>query len=660
MRYNVNPFELSSNRRFAGYTVRRSTSFAMSEFGGSAPAGGNHRGVEVSINQWLITAWLIIALFGVGILSVRAAYLQIIQGKHFGVVADGNRIRIVDVKANRGIIYDRNNKVLVENVAGFAVVAIPVDLPEDAATRASLIDEISQITAVPAPDLEKLLAVATKHSYQPIVLAENITQDQAIAIRILSGRYPGVTLRTYNYRHYLLPENQLSLSHVLGYPGKIEESKREQYLATGYSFDDYVGKAGVELSYEKELKGVNGKQQVEVDALGEAKEVLATDKPIPGKNLVLTIDAELQAETERALRSALTQFNKDRGAVVALDPRNGEVLALVSIPGYDNNLFSRGVSQADYSSLINDPAMPLFNRTISGAYPSGSTFKLIMAAAALQEGIITPQTTVNSSGGISVGQWFFPDWKAGGHGVTNVVKAIAESVNTFFYTVGGGYNDIPGLGVDKIMEYARKFHLNEKLGIDLPNENEGFLPSREWKEKTKNERWYIGDTYNVSIGQGDIIVTPLQIASWTSVFANGGTLYRPHVAKDFIDEDTGLVQSVAVSTIDSGFIKPEHVAVVNQGMREGVLSGSGRRLSTLPISAASKTGTAQWSSTKPPHAWVTAYAPYENPQIVLTVLLEEGEEGSRTAMPVVYDVLNWWAKNRSGLVPAVSTSTDLK
>lgn len=307
-------------------------------------AGGQVGSVDVSVSQRLMIAWLVIMLLGVGILTSRAAYLQVIQGKHFGVVADGNRIRIIDVKANRGIIYDRNNKVLVENVAGFAITAVPVDLPENDTDRHTLITELSAITGKSSEELEGLFKVKVAHSYQPVILAENVNQNQAIRTRILSGQYPGIVLRTYNYRHYLLPENQMSLSHVLGYTGKIEESKLENYLATGYSFDDYVGKAGVEISYEKELKGINGKQQVEVDALGQPKEILATDKPVPGKNVVLTIDEALQEEAERALRASLKQFHKDRGAVVILDPRNGEVLALVSIPGYDNNIFSRGIS----------------------------------------------------------------------------------------------------------------------------------------------------------------------------------------------------------------------------------------------------------------------------------------------------------------------------
>jgi penicillin-binding protein 2 len=357
----------------------------------------------------------------------------------------------------------------------------------------------------------------------------------------------------------------------------------------------------------------------------------------------LTIDAELQRVAEESLKRVLHTYKKKRGAVIALDPRSGEILALVSLPGYDNNLFSKSISKEAFDVLINDPDKPLYSRAISGEYPPGSTFKLIIGAAALQEKLVTESTGFNSVGGIYVDKWFFPDWKAGGHGWTNITKALAESVNTYFYTVGGGYQDQKGLGIEKIKEYGEKFGLSKPLGIDLPNEAGGFLPSEAWKEENKKEMWYIGDTYHAAIGQGDLLVTPLQIAAWTSVFANGGTLYKPHLVREILDPDNNLITEVKPIVLNQDFISPENVKIVNRGLRQTVTAGSAKGLANLPVLTAAKTGTAQWSSSKDPQAWITTFAPYDDPRIVVMVLVEEGGEGSRVSLPVAHDILNWWA-----------------
>jgi penicillin-binding protein 2 len=320
-----------------------------------------------------------------------------------------------------------------------------------------------------------------------------------------------------------------------------------------------------------------------------------------------------------------------RGALVALDPHDGAVLAAASLPAYDNNIFSGGVSSTVYQTLVQNPDQPLFPRAWAGTYPSGSTVKVVIAAAALAEKLITPHTSFLSTGGIRVGAWFFPDWSASGHGVTDVRRAIAWSVNTFFYTVGGGHGSFSGLGVERLSAWMRKFGLGQKTGVDLPAEAEGFVPSPEWKEKTKGERWFVGDTYNLSIGQGDLLVTPLQVAVYSAAVANGGRKVTPHVAAD-----TNLADPPRV-------IEAEVVDVVRLGMRECVATGSCRALSDLPFPVAGKTGTAQWHSEKKTHAWFTSFAPFDRPEVVVTVLLEEGGEGSSVAVPVAREVLNaWW------------------
>jgi len=247
-----------------------------------------------------------------------------------------------------------------------------------------------------------------------------------------------------------------------------------------------------------------------------------------------------------------------------------------------------------------------------------------------------------STGGLQVGQWSFPDWKAGGHGLTNVKKALAESVNTFFYYIGGGFGDFKGLGIERIVKYAALFGLDKVTGIDLPNESSGFLPSAKWKEDTKNEVWYIGDTYHASIGQGDITATPLQVANFTAAIANGGTLYEPHVVKKILDHNNNLIEEVKPKVIRANFIDPANIKTVQAGMRQTITDGSGRNLNSLSVAVAGKTGTAQWSSTRSPQAWFIGYAPYNNPELAITVLVEEGGEGSSVAVPIAKDILQYY------------------
>ena len=603
--------------------------------------------IQTSSDRNFLRFWLIFLLLGVLLLFGRSTYLQVIRGTYFKAVAEGNRLRLKDIKANRGIFYDRSGKVMAENISSYSLAIIPVDLPKGENEQREISRQISKITGLAEEEIYSKIIQQSNFSYEPEVILENLNQDQAIMTKVLNSQYPGVILKIQNARNYLTTQTSESLTHVLGYVGKIEESQKQTYLEKNYSIDDYLGKTGLELFYEKELKGVNGREQVEVDATGQAKEMIASQKPINGQNLVLTLDLALQQKAEESLRQVLSGYGKKKGAVVILDPNSGEVLALVSWPSFDNNVFSRGLSNEEYQKLINDQNNPLFSRAMSGEYPSGSTFKLVIGAAALQEGIINENTSFNSVGGISVSNWFFPDWKAGGHGWTNIYKALAESVNTFFYIIGGGYSNFEGLGVAKIKEYAQNFGLNQKLGIDLPNEASGFLPSQDWKEKTKNEQWYIGDTYHLSIGQGDILVTPLQVAAWTSVFASGGKLFQPHLVKEILDSDNRLVKEIEPKIINQNFIEKNYLKIINHGLRQAVLTGSARGLGNLPISVAAKTGTAEWSSQKSPHAWLTAFAPYENPRIVVTVLVEEGGEGSSVALPVAREIINWWAQNRN-------------
>ncbi len=580
-------------------------------------------------------------LFIIGVLAIllgKAAYLQIVRGGYYKDIAEGNRIRTIPIGAERGIIYDKNMKPLVYNVPTFSLYLIPSDFPKKETDRLSAVGRLAEVIKIDPVEIEKVLSEASPYSYAPVLLRENIDYEEAIRLKIESSLLSGVDLKLESRREYLKGDNDSvkSLSHILGYVGKISDKELEE--RKDYSSTDSVGKTGLELFYEDLLRGKIGKKQIEVDALGKEKSVIAKEDPVAGKNIILTIDADLQKKTEEILVRHLVSWKKTRGAMIVMNPQNGKILSMVSLPAFDNNLFARGISLKDYESLINNPDNPLFNRAVMGEYPSGSTIKPVIASAALEEGIIKKSTSFLSTGGLRVSSWFFPDWKAGGHSWTNVTRAIAESVNTFFYIIGGGYEDFQGLGVEKIVEYARLFGFGGKLGIDLPSEAEGFLPSKEWKEKTKGEQWYIGDTYHLAIGQGDLTVTPLQICAATAVFANEGTLHEPH----FFDAVELADVPEKDYSIRKDFIKKDNIDIVRAGMRQTVVSGSAQKLLDLPVTSAAKTGTAQWQTDKPPHAWFTAFAPFENPEVVVTVLVEEGEEGSRVSLDVAHEFLQWY------------------
>jgi penicillin-binding protein 2 len=376
-----------------------------------------------------------------------------------------------------------------------------------------------------------------------------------------------------------------------------------------------------------------GERVNEVDAHGVIKAFVGEQTPKDGEDLSLTLDLSLQIAAEEALKTGLARVHKTRGSVVVSDPRDGSILALVSWPAFDNNAFSGSVSSTLYQNLVHNQDQPLFPRAMAGSYPSGSTVKIVISAAALTEGIITPFTTVLSVGGIRLGAWFFPDWKVGGHGITNVRKAIAQSVNTFFYTIGGGYQGFQGLGADRLSAWMKRFGLGEKTGIDLAAEVSGSVPTRAERERGGGQ-WYVGDTYNLSIGQGDLLVTPLQVNSYTSIIANGGYRYVPHVVANPHPSFT------EVGATDEAY------KVVREGMRDCVTGGSCRTVSFLPFPVSAKTGTAQWNSNKETHAWFTAYGSSEHPEVAVTVLVEEGGEGSVASAPVAREVLDAWYRLR--------------
>jgi penicillin-binding protein 2 len=604
------------------------------------------------------------------LLVSRTAWLQVARGSHYSLLAEGNRVRKENIEAKRGIIYDRAGQALVRNTSNFVLSLRPIDLPKDEMERDLLLRYVGRIIDdMPVAEmsggsglklvsdgpsfkmLKDSLATVKPYSleaYQPLFVTDNINYDAALRLIIERENLSGIIVETkirreypYTFNSSEKESNLSSLSHILGYTGKISENSLEA-SDSDYSLTDYVGKTGLEYTWEKELRGIRGFKRFEVDALGRRKKIINETSPLAGYNLSLSIDLKLQEQVEIITKNWLDKTKTKRAAVVVMDPNSGQVLALVSLPAYDNNLFAKGISYDDYQLFLEDENKPLFNRAISGEIPSGSTIKPIIAAAALQEKVISEHTSFLSNGGLRIGQWFFPDWRAGGHGMTNVKKAIAESVNTFFYYIGGGYQDFVGLGVDRLGQYMRLFGMGEKSGIDLNSEAKGLVPTRERKERVKKEAWYIGDTYHISIGQGDILVSPLQVANFTAAIANGGILFKPSLVRALLDENNQVVRVIEPEIIRQGFIDQYNLQIVREGMRQTVTEGSARSLLSLPVSSAGKTGTAQWSSLRDNHAWFTAFAPYENPELVITVLVEEGKEGSEVAVPIAREIMAWY------------------
>jgi penicillin-binding protein 2 len=636
--------------------------------------------VSCSFNFGQLRYFIVLGVVFLLILVSRSFWMQVVKNDYYSLLSENNRSRAEIIEPKRGIIYTQDMQALVRNKANFVVYFKPIDLPREELRRDSILRQISQIldgttknqatdnikdrgtslkvgsdsaSFYKIKDILSQVKLGSLESYQPLFIADNIDYEKAMSIALELPNWPGVFLSNKIRREYLLPSSTSSptiaaengLSHILGYTGKISVDEL-QTLGPDYSPIDYVGKMGIEYSWEKELKGVAGRKNIEVDALGRQKTILSEVPAIDGANLQLTIDSRLQQKVEEVTKAYLQKANLHRAAVVIMNPNNGEILSLLSLPAYDNNLFAKGISQEEYQHFLNDPDRPLFNRVVNGEFPSGSTVKPVYAAGALEEKIITAATSVLSTGGLRIGQWFFPDWKAGGHGQTDVKKALALSVNTFFYYIGGGYGDFKGLGLDGLVKYARLFGLGVVTGIDLPGERPGFVPSAAWKKATKNESWYIGDTYHLAIGQGDLIVTPIQVANYTAAIANGGTLYKPHLVKNILGEDNKLVQAIQPVVIRTNLVDPQNLEIVRSGMRDTVTVGSARSLNTLPVEVAGKTGTAQWSAKKATHAWFIGFAPYDHPQLVITVLVEEGGEGSSMAVPIAKDILNWYYSDK--------------
>ncbi|MBI4837269.1 MAG: penicillin-binding protein 2 [Candidatus Portnoybacteria bacterium] len=602
--------------------------------------------METPIRRRVFILFYVMVIVLFTFLIGAAGWLQIVNGSSYLAQAEKNRIRIAPIFAPRGIIYDKDGKQLVYNVSSFDLVATPAYLPKDENSRKELFKKLADVLGEDSEALAGAVKSVSPFSFNAILLKGSIEREKALFLETKLKDLPGVDLEANLQREYVAP---FVFSHIFGYVGKMTEADLKEHQ--DYFSTETIGKNGLELEYENVLRTPPGKKEVEVDAYGAIGQMLRVVEPSDARGLVLSIDADLQNFIYNRLNDVLKQFKVFRAAAVALNPKNGQVLALVALPSFDNNLMSHGISREEYRRLSEDPDQPLFNRAVSGRYAPGSTLKPFIGAAALQEAVVTPKTIINDTGPLVLGGYIFPDWKI--HGLMDIYKAIAESCNVYFYTIGGGYGDLKGLGVNRLEKYLKLFGFGGLTGIDLPNEKPGFIPSAEWKKETKGESWYIGDTYHMSIGQGDVTVTPLQLADLTAAIANGGTVWRPQIIDKIIDSEKNVIEDIkpegrridfiSARNLDiMGFISKENLDIIRSAMRQTVTAGSAQYLKMLSVAAAGKTGTAQTTADKKNNAWFTVFAPFDDPEIALTILIEEGAEGSSSAVPVARDVLQWY------------------
>jgi penicillin-binding protein 2 len=574
------------------------------------------------ISKWRVVFVYIFFALALTALLVRSFELQVIEGDSFLGKAEDNRYKVRIAHAPRGVVYDRNGKVLARNTPAFNVVVDPNSLPEE--SKEEVVKKLSQILEISVPEIRDKLKEETGDS---IVIKNNISHE--VALNLETKELPGVEVEVNPRREYSYAE---ILAHLVGYTSEVSKAELENPHATPHQLGDRVGRAGVEKSFEDILRGANGYDLIKVDALGKKQGSLVTTNPIAGNDITLSIDIDLQKKVSTTLKKWLKNSGSRAGSVVVLNPYTGEVLALASYPSFDNNIFEEGLTQKKYSSLVEDKDKPLLNRAVGASYPPGSTFKLVTAAAGLESGGITPETRIVDTGFIKLGDQVFNNWLWLDHGKTegaiNVVRAIARSNDTFFFKLG------QRVGERAIQDMAKKFSLGSITGINLPSETAGLVPTEQWKLDTKGEVWFPGETLNLAIGQGDLLVSPLQLSVGTSVYANGGSVIKPTVLK--VDES---------EVIRSNFLSDQTINTVRAGMYQNT-RGDGNvsyLFNSFKVKSAGKTGTAE-SGTKKPHAWYTAYAPYDKPEIVVTVMAEHAGHGSEVSAPATKEIFKWYFK----------------
>ncbi|MBC8017257.1 MAG: penicillin-binding protein 2 [Verrucomicrobia bacterium] len=588
------------------------------------------RDVMESKQRILVISFVVGAMFF--ILLLRLWHLQILSAEDYRSMSENNRLRFVPVAAARGAIMDRSGKVLVSNRPSFSLAVVPQEVID----KAGLLDRLARLLGLDRSELEERWnKVMGRAKYYPIVLASNISRDQVEIIEENRLRLPGVEIEMKPVREY---SSKILAAHLLGYIGEISDAEMDKQGYEEYNLGDYVGKNGIERSWEQELHGDDGGRQLEVDARGRVLRTISESYPTVGNSVVLTIDAAVQKQAEKA-------FGDQAGAAVALDVNSGEVLAFVSNPSFDPALFSGKLPADIWKSYLDDKRHPLENKALTGQYPPGSTFKVITALAGLENGLISDSTSVNCNGSYELGGDTFKCWNKNGHGTTSLKKSLRESCDVYYYQLG------ERLGVDLIAKTAQKFMLGAPLGIGLNNEKPGLIPTAEWKQKRFGKRWYHGETLPVSIGQGYVLMTPIQMASMIATVANEGTVYRPFLVKRIVDTDGKTLKEFKPEIMNRTGISPDKFRLVKQGLFAVVNEpgGTGGMARLYDVRVAGKTGTSQVVKMRDSkrgtpyqfrdHALFVAFAPYDKPEIAVAVVVEHGEHGGSAAAPIAARML---------------------
>jgi penicillin-binding protein 2 len=594
-----------------------------------------------------------IGVLAIGVLAIKLAELQVRDGDHLAGLARANSVHRVVLEADRGIIYDRHGAPLVENSPVWSLVVVPAALPLDAAARASELAELARITGVDEAKLADQLLTADL--YAGLTVDSNLPQAQELALEERLPRLGGTSIQQRSVRTYPDP---LDFGHVVGYVGRIDGADAKSLRGRGYQPDESIGKVGVEAGLESILRGKDGWADQEVDARGQVVKTLAMQPPVPGDSVYLSIDSSLQRATARSLAAGLARDHKTAGASVVIDPRTGEVLAMVSLPGYDTNLFTHGISQADYGKLLNDPDRPLLNRAIAGQYAPGSTFKMVTATAALQEGKITAQTLLNCPPYLNVGGWIYHNWASYSLGLMNVAKALATSCDTFFYQVAAMVGDVT------LAKYARAFGFGQAKSIEMPGVMPGLVPDRIWKQlqcgvpdlNSDACRWSDGDTITFGIGQSYLLTTPLNQAVYVATLADGGQVLKPTFVHEVRDATGRVVDTQHPDVTGTVPASPQTIQAVREGMREEINRPYNMnywfRAAGVPADGGGKTGTAQWGGSGldlPTHAWFVFFAPYSQPDIAMSIFVERGELSEVEAAPIGVDIMKFYRANQGAV-----------
>lgn len=579
----------------------------------------------------ILLGFIVVVLFF--LLLLRLWYLQIIRSEEYRAMSENNRLRFLPVAALRGALLDRNGTVMVNNRPSFSLSIIPQEVKD----VDSLLDRLASLLKLDRLEMkERWEKSKGRARYYPVVVAINLSQDQVEIIEENRVRLPGVEISMKPIREYAFDN---SAAHLFGYIAEISDKELELKAYADYNPGDYVGKNGIEKAWEQELHGNDGGRQLEVDSRGRVLRVLAESRPTVGNSLMLTIDSRLQHEAEQA-------FGAQAGAAVAMNVNTGEVLAFVSSPTFDPSLFAGRIPADIWKEYLEDKRRPLENKALAGQYPPGSTFKVLTALAGLEAGVIDEHTTISDPGYYEMGGHKFRDWKSGGHGVVNLRTSLKESCDTYYYRLG------EKLGVDRIAAMAERFWLGRELGIGLQNEKKGLIPSTAWKLKRFGKKWFPGETLPVAIGQGYVLMTPIQLASMTATVANEGTIYRPHLVRKIVDPDGKTVKEFQPEVLGTTGVSVASFKKVKQGMYAVVNDpgGTGANARLWDVKVAGKTGTSQVVKLGEDrkkarkyehmdHGLFIAFAPFDKPEIAVAVVVEHGGGGGAVAAPIAAKIL---------------------